>query len=126
MPIELGAKTEKDSGLDFSAAVRAEVKKQVGAVQDEIISVLAAKLRNMSVVPPAVHVAAPNVSLTPTITVKPADVDVGEATDLAGVEKKLDALHGDVQALTKALLAPVTRTVKRDAQGRIESIKETR
>lgn len=103
----------------------------VGTVTREALATILVEFRKMMaemrVATPAVNVAAPEVSITPSFHVDAAESpEVTVNIQLDRMETTLGMISTQLTTLTKVLSAPVTRTVTRNSQGVIETITEKR
>lgn len=103
----------------------------IAALRADIINDLRSDIRKppiVNVAPPRVNVTTPAVSISPQISVQPGEaplvnIDLPGLTEMA---QGLAAVHNDLQELITLLHRPVTKTVDRNGNGTIESIRETR
>lgn len=128
MTVDLGAAFTKRQAATASMGVPPEV---IAAIRADVIADLRSDLRKppiVNIAPARVQVAAPNVSVTPSISVQAAEapfVSV-EVPGLMEFAAGLSQIHDDLQELITLLHQPVTKTVDRSGSGVIESIRETR
>lgn len=132
---QLGAAFKKAPQADMGSLLEA----LASAVEASIMSRLQIDRKPPVVnVPPSVtHVAAPNVTVNPEITVQerphqPAQVTVQNSVDMSEYADELHentvalkAIHLDLEAIFGLLNRPVTKTVHR-ASGLIDTVTETR
>lgn len=103
------------------------MKSLTAAIRADILAELKEGQRppTVNIQPAQVSVAAPNVTVTPTINVDTEPPDVNVTVDLADLKRSMDVIHTDLQNLARILMLPVTKTVDRTA-GLIQKVVETR
>lgn len=126
MPTTLPTRaTAAPSGLVDVSALRESI---IAEVQASLLAAVRDALSQVKInlPPPNVTVAAPDVTVTPTFEVAgPGVLPAPEVhVDIPALD--LSALIQRLSAIETLLRTPVTKTVERDANGLIKSVKETR
>jgi hypothetical protein len=83
-------------------------------IRGEILNELISVCQDLRAQAPVVNVAPAQVTFTP------------DATDMTGVERRLDVLTRAFEKLSVQLSRPVTRDITHDADGRIIKVVESR
>lgn len=122
-PPDYGPLAEVVAGLRESVA--AEVRDAI--VREVAVAVTEALAGGITVAAPQVSVAAPSVSVTPTIQVDvPGEDDAGEIEAIDRQTTVLLAISSKLDRLLVIASQPVNRKVIRDSQGQIIEVDEVR